>query len=190
MNRLYLSVASNIQPETNIIKAIGLLKDLSRLLAVSRCFVTDAIPAANRIPSNDLPCFINCVVLVETTFSARAFKFEILRPLERNLGRIRTEDRYAPRPIDLDILSFNSEIIVEDGLAIPDPDIYRRWFLAQGILDIDSDAVLPDSPEPFSIHLASVSGESFLTNRILNENAELRRGILELIDPEGLRRSI
>lgn len=190
MNRAYLGVAANIQPEHNIIRAIAGLRHSSRVLAVSRCFVTDAIPAANDMQATDLPYFINCVVLIETAFEARALKFEILRPLEKALGRIRTADKYAPRPIDLDILLFNRDRIAEDGLAIPDPDIFKRWFLAQGILDIDSEVVLPNSAEPLRTHLASLPGHRFPTDRAFTVNDELRRDILELIGSKASRRSI
>lgn len=47
-NRVYLSVASNIQPEANILQAMTELKQFCQLKAVSRCFVTDAIPAPDR----------------------------------------------------------------------------------------------------------------------------------------------
>lgn len=180
MNRVYLSVASNIQPEKNIFTAMEQLTKSCQLLALSRCFVTDAIPAADQEPTKDLPYYINCVALVETTYSAREFKFEILRSLETELGRIRTADKYAPRPIDLDILLFNDEIIAEENLAIPDADILKRWFLAQGILDINPDLVLPNTSEPLQHHLAPLLEKFFATNQTFTEDERLRGEILAI----------
>jgi|LauGreDrversion4_2_1035121.scaffolds.fasta_scaffold40339_6 2-amino-4-hydroxy-6-hydroxymethyldihydropteridine diphosphokinase len=181
MNRAFLSIASNIRPEQNILKAIGWLAEPCRVLTVSRCFVTEAIPAADRRPTGDLPHFINCVALLETAYGAREFKHEILRPLEQVLGRVRTDNKYAPRPIDLDLLLFNEEMYAEDGLTIPDPDIFTRWFLAQGILDIDDGVRLPNVTAPFRTHLSSIQGLCFPVDADVPENHQLRRDILALI---------
>ena len=181
MNRAFLSVASNIRPRENILTAIGRLTETSRVRTVSRCFVTAAIPAADRPPTNALPSFINCVVLVETGYGASAFKDEILRPLEQALGRVRTDNRYAPRPIDLDLLLFNDEQHTEDGLTIPDPEIFARWFLAQGILDIDGDVMVPHATAPFRALVAARRDLCCPAGAAVPEDRPLRRDILALI---------
>ena len=53
--------------------------------------------------------------------------------LESQLGRVRSADRYAPRPIDLDIIVWNDEII--------DEDVHERDFLSRSIQE-----VLPNLP--------------------------------------------
>jgi 2-amino-4-hydroxy-6-hydroxymethyldihydropteridine diphosphokinase len=181
MNRAYLSVASNIRPRKNILKAIARLRDASRVLTVSRCFVTDAIPAEDQHATKDLPQFINCVVLVETAYGAREVKCDVLRPLETALGRVRTEDKYAPRPIDLDILWFDSEIRIDDDLVNPDPEIFTRWFLARGILDIDGGVVLPNPTEPFRVSLASRPGMHAPSDHAVPEDRQLREDILAMV---------
>lgn len=61
------------------------------------------------------------------------------------MGRIRTEDKYAPRTIDLDILLYGDQVIQEPDLKIPDPDLYRRPFLAIALLELAPQLRLPDS---------------------------------------------
>lgn len=180
MHRVYLSVASNIQPETNILAAMERLIDYCQLLDISRCFVTDAIPAPDQEPTKDLPYFINCVALVATAYTARDFKFKVLRSLEKDLGRVRTADKYAPRPIDLDILLFNDEIICEDQLEIPDIDITKRWFLAQGILDINPEIVLPDHQQPLQHFLQPLLDRFLATNQGFSLDEALRQRIQRL----------
>ena len=182
MNRAFLSISSNILPEENILKAIELLFASSRVLTVSRCFVTEAIFSPDHRSISDPAHYINCVVLLETSFRAREFKHQILRPLERALGRIRTQSKYAPRPIDLDLLLFNEEMHDEDGLTIPDPDIFTRWFLAQGILDIDDRVMLPNALVPLRTQLASHAEMLFPENIAFPENRQLRENILVLIE--------
>jgi 2-amino-4-hydroxy-6-hydroxymethyldihydropteridine diphosphokinase len=180
MNRAFLSVASNIRPRENVFEAIRRLAESSRVLTVSRCFVTEAIPAADHQPTTELPYFINCVALVETAYGAKALKHEILLPLEQALGRVRTGNRYAPRPIDLDLLLFNHEVHTMDGLTIPDPDLFTRWFLAQGILDVDGEVMLPNATAPLRTQLASLPGLRFPVGAALPEDRQLRMDILTL----------
>lgn len=185
MNRAFLSVASNIRPEENIHRAITKLMESSKILSISRCFVTKAIAGPNRSPTDDLPEFINCVALVETPYRARELKYTILRAVEQDLGRVRTEDKYAPRPIDLDILLFNDEIYAEDGLTIPDPDILRRWFLTQGLLDIEFGLILPGANAPFHTQLSGLPGLCIPADCDIEENKSLRRDICTLIGLEA-----
>lgn len=147
--------------------------------------MTDAITGPDEEMSKDLPYFINCVILLKTEFSAREFKFNILRSLESELGRIRTTNKYASRTIDLDILLFNDEIIQEEKLEIPDPHILKRWFLAQGILDIDPDFILPHSTEPLQTFLAPLLAKFFATNQTFTEDAQLGEKIQEIVSPSA-----
>lgn len=185
MNRAFLSVASNIQPEENIYRAIERLMDSSRILAVSRCFETEAIAGPKSASTGDLPKFINCVALVETPYRARELKHTVLRAVERDLGRVRIEDKYAPRPIDLDILLFNDELHAEDDLTIPDPDILKRWFLAQGLLDIEFMLILPGADAPFHTQLSAHPDLDIPVSCDIVENKNLRRDICTLIGLEA-----
>ncbi|MEB3225713.1 MAG: 2-amino-4-hydroxy-6-hydroxymethyldihydropteridine diphosphokinase [Synechococcus sp.] len=179
-NRVYLSVASNIQPEVNIFRAMTELKKFCQIKAVSRCFVTDAIPAPGQPPTKDLPYYINCVVLVETDHEAAAFKFDVLRSLETQLGRVRTADKYAPRTLDLDILLFNDRMIQAENLEIPDPDIKKRWFLTQGLLDINPDLTLPGDSQPLQTYLQPLLDNLAATNQTFTEDQALRERILAI----------
>ena len=61
----------------------------------------------------------------------------------RGLGRVRTENRDAPRPIDLDVLlyeGFSGEVA---GSSIPDPDIATRPYLAVPAADVAPDWEYP-----------------------------------------------
>lgn len=179
-NRIYLSVASNIEPEANIFQAMTDLTKNCQLMALSRCFVTDAIPAPDQPPTKDLPYFINCVALIETDFEAEAFKFEVLRPLEAKLGRVRTADKYAPRPMDLDILLFNDAVIDQENLTIPDPDIKKRWFLAQGILDITPDLQWPETEKNLMAIAQPLLDKFHATGQSFREDLELKEKILAI----------
>jgi 2-amino-4-hydroxy-6-hydroxymethyldihydropteridine diphosphokinase len=57
--------------------------------------------------------FLNAVVSVNTTLSNDDLRKKILRPIENRLGRVRTNDPYSPRTIDMDILVYNDHVVDE-----------------------------------------------------------------------------
>jgi len=102
------------------------------------------------VPQHDdmqQPLFLNGVVKVRTGLDALTLKLDVLRGIESVLGRVRTADAHAARTIDLDILLYDSAIIEEPKLRIPDPDIRERPFLAIPLLELAPDLVLPDTGE-------------------------------------------
>ena len=87
--------------------------------------------------------FVNGMWKARTAVAARELKFGILRPIEAQLGRVRTQDKYAPRPIDLDIAVYGDAVISETDLVIPAPDILARPFLAVPLLELAPGMRLP-----------------------------------------------
>jgi 2-amino-4-hydroxy-6-hydroxymethyldihydropteridine diphosphokinase len=94
------------------------------------------------------PPFLNGVAQVRTDISPRALKFEVLRPIEAALGRRRGPDKYAPRPIDLDILLYGDLVVSEPDLVLPDPDLCERTFLAAALRELAPGLVPPISGTP------------------------------------------
>jgi dihydroneopterin aldolase/2-amino-4-hydroxy-6-hydroxymethyldihydropteridine diphosphokinase len=128
--RAFIAVGSNVAPEENIPEAFGQLRNHARVIACSTFYRT---PPLNR---PEQPAFINGVWEIETGLLPRAMKFDLLRPIEARLGRVRSKDKYAPRPIDLDILLYGAWVMDEEDLRIPDPDIYSRAFLAWPLYEL------------------------------------------------------
>lgn len=131
MPRVYISIGSNIDPEHNIPSALKMLGEAVRIVAISTFYKTQPVG------SLDSPEFYNGVVAVDTDLSPRELKFEVLRRTEEALGRVRCEDKFAPRTIDLDILIYGEVAINEPDLVIPDPDIAARPFLAVPLMELD-----------------------------------------------------
>lgn len=82
----------------------------------------------------DQPEFLNMAVLVETTLSARAL-LDLCLSLEREGGRERRE-RWGPRTLDIDILTYGGETIDEPGLQVPHPRIAERAFVLAPLAEI------------------------------------------------------
>ncbi len=140
---MLISLGSNIEPEVNLPLAVQGLGARFSLVGVSRIYEAEPVgaPAA--------PKFLNAAVAIETDVAPAELKFGHLRPLEAELGRVRTSDPNAPRTIDLDI-ALAGELIVADaasGLEIPDPEILRRAHVALPLADLAPDAVHPVTGE-------------------------------------------
>jgi 2-amino-4-hydroxy-6-hydroxymethyldihydropteridine diphosphokinase len=130
MTRVFIGIGSNIDPETNVLEAVKRLGEAARITGVSTFYRTE--PEGR--PSQ--PPFYNGVVEIETDLPPDELKQSVLKRIEDELGRVRTEDRYAPRTIDLDVLIY-------DDLPTSDPRIRERAFLTVPLCELAPDLVLP-----------------------------------------------
>ncbi|TKG93496.1 2-amino-4-hydroxy-6-hydroxymethyldihydropteridine diphosphokinase [Puteibacter caeruleilacunae] len=121
MNICIVAIGSNIKPEENIYKMLGILKEEQVVVKVSSFIRTEPIGIV------DQPEFLNGAVKVKTMLEKDMFE-RYLKMLEDKLGRDRTVEKYGPRCIDLDIIVWNSEII--------DDDYYERSFIQQTVDEI------------------------------------------------------
>lgn len=129
-NTLYLSLGSNIAPETNLPAAVKLLDELTEMVAVSS--VWESQPVGFTKQAN----FLNAAAIVISPLSAARFKREVIRSIERQLRRVRSRNKNGPRTIDLDIILFNDDILTLAGSRIPDPELLVRPFLALPLAEI------------------------------------------------------
>lgn len=87
--------------------------------------------------------FYNCAVAIHTHKSPQKLLSGILK-IEKKLGRIRKEQLgYQSRTIDIDIISFDEEIIQSDNLQIPHPLMQERLFVLLPMNDLQLDFVHP-----------------------------------------------
>jgi 2-amino-4-hydroxy-6-hydroxymethyldihydropteridine diphosphokinase len=98
--------------------------------------------------------FMNMVVKVSTDLTAREL-FSACKEIERTLGRERSDIRWGPRVIDLDVLLYGDEKIVEDDLEIPHPRMTERKFVLVPLLEID-----PALTDPWGTPLADFVQEA------------------------------
>lgn len=129
-NRVFISLGSNIDPERNLPEAVRRLAARCRLLAVSPVYETQPVGTINQ------PRFLNAAAMIETELTAASLKRQLLQVIERELGRVRTEDKNAPRSIDLDISLFNDEVLLLGHRRIPDPEILEFPHIARPLADL------------------------------------------------------
>jgi 2-amino-4-hydroxy-6-hydroxymethyldihydropteridine diphosphokinase len=123
MNNTYLLLGSNMgNSKASLSKAVVQIeKQIGPITRQSGLYSTAAWGNTKQ------PDFLNQVIIVETKLSALQTMQTILN-IEKKMGRIRTV-KNAPRVIDIDILFFNKEIIEQEHLSIPHPQIRNRRFV-------------------------------------------------------------
>ena len=85
--------------------------------------------------------FINAVAEIRSDLSPREL-FTALKEIERRMGRI-TGTKWGPRVIDLDLLLYGQEVVREEGLVIPHPELHRRRFVLVPLCGLASYAIHP-----------------------------------------------
>jgi 2-amino-4-hydroxy-6-hydroxymethyldihydropteridine diphosphokinase len=121
MHSALILLGSNIDRQRNLPAAIERLRADNQIdvVAVSSVYESEAVGG-----KGPQPIFANAAVEVQTALSAHELRRR-LRQIEADMGRRRSQDKYAPRPIDLDIALFDDLVADVDGSIIPDPDIER-----------------------------------------------------------------
>lgn len=98
----YLSLGSNIQPERHVVRAIELLKKYGKIEKISSAWESESVGAEG-------PNYLNACVLLITSLQQAELKEQALLPIETELGRQRSADKFAPRTIDIDIVLFDGK---------------------------------------------------------------------------------
>ena len=112
-------------------------------------------------PEYESMAYLNSVVIVESDLPLESW-LSYIGKIEKNLGRERTEDRNAPRPIDIDIIYAGDQIIDGGGLEVPHPRWAERRFVVQPLNDIRPDMILPEKKQPVSVILNSLPKDAGL----------------------------
>lgn len=102
-------------------QAVELLRGHWSELVISTAYETPAVGSPG-------PNFINLAVGLSTPLEAASLKHQVLAPIENRLGRVRTDDKNAPRTIDLDIIVF-------DGVVV-DLQLWQRAHLAVPLAEL------------------------------------------------------
>src|SRR5687767_6267121 len=98
----YLNLGSNIEPGINLVSAIELLHSYGEIQKVSSAWETRSVGAVG-------PNYLNACVSFVSPFTQTELKERIIRPIEAQLGRKRSENKYVSRTIDIDIVLFDGK---------------------------------------------------------------------------------
>ncbi|MFC2065728.1 2-amino-4-hydroxy-6-hydroxymethyldihydropteridine diphosphokinase [Chloroflexota bacterium] len=139
--KVYLGLGSNMGDRMwNLDKALDFLSQRLQVGQVSSVYDTEALGA------NEQPRFLNMVCQVSTRLAPEGL-LALAKGIESKLGR--TGKSNAPRPIDIDILLYDTQVIETPKLVIPHPRMMDRAFVLVPLAEIAPDLVHPVSGRPF-----------------------------------------
>src|SRR5258705_4198494 len=98
----YLNLGSNIEPEINLVKAVTRLHEYGVIQKVSNAWESKSVGAAG-------PNYLNACVAFISPFVQAELKERIIHPIEAQLGRKRSANKFLPRTIDIDIVLFDDK---------------------------------------------------------------------------------
>jgi 2-amino-4-hydroxy-6-hydroxymethyldihydropteridine diphosphokinase len=137
VHQVCLLLGSNIEPERNIPRAVTLLQGYVTVLKASSVWESASVDCC-------YPDYLNVALTVTTSLTADQLKGQVLRPLEAAMGRVRTDDKNASRPIDIDITLYDGEEY--------DPDL---WLHAHRAIPVSQ--LYPDHRSSSGLRLADVA---------------------------------
>jgi 2-amino-4-hydroxy-6-hydroxymethyldihydropteridine diphosphokinase len=135
----YVAIGSNLgDREATIARALELLDDPPELRLVRVASVRETDP----VGVVDQPLFLNTAARLETTLGPRELLDRLLA-VERDLGRVRTAERWGPRTLDLDLLLYGEAVLDEPGLTVPHPRLHERRFVLEPLSELAPNLVVP-----------------------------------------------
>ena len=137
-NKIVLSIGSNQGDRKSLIQqAIDIInQEVATVIAVSKLYESPSWGFESEP-------FYNCAVLIHTSNTASKILTKVLK-LEKQLGRVRSDEKgYSSRTIDVDLISFNNEIIATSNLNIPHPQMHNRLFVLLPMRDLATDFIHP-----------------------------------------------
>jgi 2-amino-4-hydroxy-6-hydroxymethyldihydropteridine diphosphokinase len=140
--RVFVSLGSNVDREAKIRQAVELLRTHFGEIDLSPVYDSEAV-------GFDGSNFLNLVAGFNTNLEVGAV-VAIFREIEDRLGRDRSLPKFASRPIDLDILSFDDLVLDVPGIRIPRAEILYNAFVLKPLQDIAGDRLHPEVRETYT----------------------------------------
>lgn len=151
----FIGIGSNMNdPYARCLEAIEYVKSIKGcvILRKSSFFKTEPVGLL------DQEWFINAVIEIRTPLLVRELMQE-LQTIENLMGRQKAV-KWGPRIIDLDILLYGQEVIEDDDLMVPHPQLHKRRFVLEPLNEI----------APYVIHPAFGVSIAGLRTRLEDED--------------------
>ena len=140
-HRVVLAVGSNLGDRVGTlqgcVQAIGGLGDTD-VLAISPVYETAPVGGPAQ------PDYLNAVLIISTSLPPRDL-LAATQGIEAEFGRVRTPgaERFGPRILDIDVISYADEISADPVLTLPHPRAHERAFVLAPWHDVEAGATLP-----------------------------------------------
>ena len=140
--RVYVSLGSNSDREARIRLAVAALRQQFGEIELSPVYDSAAV-------GFDGSDFLNLVAGINTSLEVEAVVV-IFHAIEDKLGRDRSLPKFASRPIDLDILTYDDLILDVPGIRVPRPEILENAFVLKPLQDIAPQRLHPVTGQSYA----------------------------------------
>jgi 2-amino-4-hydroxy-6-hydroxymethyldihydropteridine diphosphokinase len=137
----YIGLGSNLsEPIKQVQAAINAIKNIAQSDVIN----VSSLYLSKPMGPQDQDDYINAVLALETTLTPFDL-LDALQCIENKAGRVRKDNRWGARILDLDIILFGNEIINTDRLIVPHYGMKKREFVLLPLAEIAADLILPSS---------------------------------------------
>jgi 2-amino-4-hydroxy-6-hydroxymethyldihydropteridine diphosphokinase len=137
VTRAFLALGSNLGDRlATLQRVVDLLAGTEGIRVLRSSAVYETAPVGPPQPD-----YLNAVIEVDTSLEPRAL-LEACLGAEARLGRERGE-RWGPRTVDVDVLTFDERTVDEPDLRIPHPRMHERAFVLVPLGELEADPQLP-----------------------------------------------
>lgn len=182
MHTAFIGLGANLPspagpPAETLAAAAARMAVLGRIAAISSLYSTKPVGYS------DQPRFINAVLALQTDLSAHQLLHALLG-IEREFGRDRTSSiPNGPRPLDLDILLFDNQVIDDNELSVPHPRLAERAFVLIPLREVAPQAIDPRSGKTVSELLRSLQAASGVDAQgVVRIHAEVWHSLAERLE--------
>jgi len=135
----YIGLGSNLsEPIKQIQLAISEIEQIPHSLVTT----ASSLYLSKPMGPQDQDDYINAVLAIKTSLSAIEL-LNALQAIENSSGRVRKENRWGARILDLDIILFGNEVINTDRLTVPHYGMCEREFVLLPLAEIAPELTLP-----------------------------------------------
>jgi 2-amino-4-hydroxy-6-hydroxymethyldihydropteridine diphosphokinase len=138
---VYLGLGANLNDPINqlnqAVAALKALPDTDDEIKVS------AFYSSKPMGPQDQPDYVNAVACIETQLQPLDL-LALTQKIELDLGRVRKDERWGPRTLDIDILLFGRQTLNLPTLTVPHYGMTLREFVIYPLLEIAPNIIMPD----------------------------------------------
>ena len=139
MITVFIAVGSNLaDPVTQANDAIEALKQLPK----SQFKQSSNLYSSTPMGPQDQPDYINAVVEITTELTPLEL-LDCTQAIEQEQGRVRKDERWGPRTLDLDIVLYGNEVMDSERLTVPHYGMKEREFVLYPLAEIAPNLTLP-----------------------------------------------
>lgn len=140
---VFVSLGSNVEPQKNLNLALDALTKRFGAICQSTVY-------RNKAVGFEGDPFLNLVVGF-TTFEPVEAVLDALHAVEDQFGRVRSDDKFAPRTLDMDLLLYGDAVLCRDKLVVPRPELSEYAFMLRPLAELAGHRRHPVSGMPLAL---------------------------------------